>query len=56
MTALSGTYSWQRKNTDGTFAGIEADSARAHWIAKKTTIPTAGDAGGNRYVENHGKP
>ena len=26
MTALLGTYSWQRKNTDGTFTNIEADS------------------------------
>ena len=26
MTALLGTYSWQRKNTDGTFTDIEADS------------------------------
>ena len=26
MTALLGTYSWQRKNIDGTFTSIEADS------------------------------
>ena len=26
VTALLGTYSWQRKNTDGTFTDIEADS------------------------------
>ena len=26
VTALLGTYSWQRKNIDGTFTGIEADS------------------------------
>lgn len=26
VTALLGTYSWQRKNADGTFTGIEADS------------------------------
>lgn len=27
MGALLGTYSWQRKNPDGTFTGIESDSA-----------------------------
>ena len=27
LTALLGTYSWQRKNADGTFTSVEADSA-----------------------------
>ncbi|MGM9618272.1 MAG: hypothetical protein ACI3W8_00320 [Oscillospiraceae bacterium] len=37
MSALLGTYSWQRKNADGTFTGIEADSP--HPLDCKDLLP-----------------